>query len=521
MESLSHICFVPDRAILVGAAAFGMLVAVSLERTRGAGKLNLDTVWQDRLMSNVGRLALDGGGGMILASCFTLGIQRFNLQGRSEGSYHLGGTVSHAVTDFPGRTIAAATLEGELIVMNSAGNVRWRTRLPRPLVALEIDPLGRYVLYSHATGEIVRLDLFGGSEARSSRRASPLPLAASGRAARAATASVRIPDWVIPVVESDQQAETAVLAVQDDPPTIALFTSPHRLQLFDISGQRHSQGPDMTGVGRILRLAPGWLAAATDRQILLCNLRLGTQTRLDVSLVELTHLAIKPDEFGLALVQERDRVGRLSPTSRWIWKKELRSPVEDLAIGADAFAAVTTHGGELLIFDAEGNPSTGFSCDPTDPPLLIEAPARGPEHVTWVSLARRTQVLRGHARWGDVLWELGVPFEGWSLLQLGDRALVVGADGRTISVSGAGSIDQQSAPSGESSDLFFLDRQQLAYRVSRRGVHLIASGLDGQVKWRSVLERPSGPMAVGSSGVAVMIGRSLAWYSNTRESSHD
>ena len=39
---------------------------------------------------------------MILASCYTLGIQRFDLRGRNEGSYHLGGTVSHAVPDFPG-----------------------------------------------------------------------------------------------------------------------------------------------------------------------------------------------------------------------------------------------------------------------------------------------------------------------------------------------------------------------------------------------------------------------------------
>ena len=112
-------------------------------------------------MSNVGRLTVNGDGAMVLASCFTHGIQRFDLKGRNEGSYHLGGTVSHAVPDFPGRTIVAATLEGELVVMNSAGNVRWRTQLSRPAIALEVDPLGRYVLYGHSTGEIIRLDLFG------------------------------------------------------------------------------------------------------------------------------------------------------------------------------------------------------------------------------------------------------------------------------------------------------------------------------------------------------------------------
>ncbi len=245
MEPLSHLCFVPGRPIMVGAAAFGMLVGIALEGTPVAvGGSTPRSSGNDRLMSNVGRLALNGDGGMILASCFTLGIQRFDLQGRNEGSYHLGGTVSHAVPDFPGRTIVAATLEGELAVMNSAGNVRWRTRLPRPVTALDVDPLGRYVIYGHATGEIVRLDLFGGARAERHR----------GKRARAglrrpAAPCVRPPgrcgppDWQVPVVETEQQSETAVISVVDDPPVIALFTSPHRLQLFSVSGQKLGQGP--------------------------------------------------------------------------------------------------------------------------------------------------------------------------------------------------------------------------------------------------------------------------------------
>src|SRR5205823_13502166 len=136
---------------------------------------------------------------------------------------------------------------------------------------------------------------------------------------------------------------------------------PHRLQLFNNSGQKQAQGPDMTGVGRILRTAPGWLAAATDRQIVLCDLKRNKIRRLDVSLVQLTHLAIKPDDFGLALIQERDRIGRLTTASCWVWKHELRFPVEDLAIGPRGFAAITTNGGQLQIFDPAGEPSIGFT----------------------------------------------------------------------------------------------------------------------------------------------------------------
>src|SRR5262249_2246478 len=81
MHSLSHLCFVPGRAMAIGAAAFGTMVGVEFEPGRGSGHLDPEIIWQERLLSNVGRLALDGEGGMILASCYTLGIQRFDLRG--------------------------------------------------------------------------------------------------------------------------------------------------------------------------------------------------------------------------------------------------------------------------------------------------------------------------------------------------------------------------------------------------------------------------------------------------------
>ena len=181
IQPVAHLCFLADRPFLVGAAAFGMLVGVEVLASRTSGRLEPVIAWQDRLMSNVGRLTTSGDGAMVLASCFTHGIQRFDLKGRNEGSYHLGGTVSHAVPDFPGRTIVAATLEGELAIINSAGNVRWRTRLARPAIALEVDPLGRYVLHGHSTGEIVRLDLFGPGPG--SGRSAPAEIGAAPRAA--------------------------------------------------------------------------------------------------------------------------------------------------------------------------------------------------------------------------------------------------------------------------------------------------------------------------------------------------
>jgi hypothetical protein len=514
VETISHFCFVPDRPIAIVAAAFGMMAGVALDPTRGGDRLETEILWQERMMSTVGRLALSGDGAMVLASCYTLGIQRFDLRGRNEGSYHLGGTVSHAIPDFPGRTIAAATLERELALMNSAGNVRWRTTLPRPITALEMDPLGRFVVYGHATGEIVRLDLFGGAPGRTSARTARRAATAqsSGSAVRSSTGGVRTPNWVVPAVDSDQQAETAVLAVSEDPPLIALFTSPQRVQLFDMTGQKRGEASDLAGVGRLLRTSPGWLAAATDRQIILFDLKHQTHRRLDVSLMELTHLAIRPDEFGLALVQERDRIGRLTVSNRWVWKQELRSPIEDIAIGPYGFVAVTTHGGELIVFDPAGESTSGFTFDPTDPPLLIEAPVDSPPPVAWITLARRAQSLRGHDLRGQVLWERPLPWEGWAFYRLHKAVVATAADGSALACAGSGEMTPQSTSSGEANDVFFTDPSGVPLRLTRRGVHLICSSLDGRVRWRAFLDGLPGPLGCATPGVAVMIGRSLAWF---------
>lgn len=515
IQPLAHLCFLADRPFLVGAAAFGMMVGVDVQGSRAGGRLDLELAWQDRLLSNVGRLTVSGGGGgMILASCFTHGIQRFDLRGRNEGSYHLGGTVSHAVPDFPGRTIAATTLEGELAIMNSAGNVRWRTNLPRPAIALEMDPLGRYVIYAFSTGEIVRLDLYGvgPGSGRKTEDGAGRAASASGDLPRTTTGAVRRPDWTLPQVVSAQQAETAVVAVTEDPAYVVLFISPHRLQLYTTAGEKLGTGPDMDGVGRILRTAPGWLAAATDRQIVLCDLRRNTQRRLDLSLVELTHLVIRPDSFGLALIQERDRIGRVTASGRWVWKRELKTPVEDLAVGPEGVCAVTTEDGKLLIFDPAGEPTVGATFDPADPPLLIEAPDASPTGVVWVALGRRQQQITGHDLRGKVVWSKSLPWEGWALAKVGGFAIATSADGRARALDRSGTVHAEGSATGTSNDVFTLDESGEPVRISQRGVHLICTTIDGRVRWRAVGEEALGPFAANSPGVALLIGRSLAWF---------
>ncbi|AGA29095.1 WD40 repeat domain-containing protein [Singulisphaera acidiphila] len=511
-HAMAHLVFVPDRPFLLGAATYGMLVGIELEPGSSAGKLAAEVAWEESLMSNVGRLTTTGDGGMILASCFTYGIQRFDFRGGNEGAYHLGGTAAHAVPDFAGRMIAVSTLEGELAVLSSSGGVRWKTMLSRPVIALEADPLGRYLIHGHATGEIVRLDLYGSSRP-TMPRTSPEPATATPRPG---ASPMRTPAWSIPIASTDEQAESAVLTVLDDPARIGLMTNSNRLQIFSSQGENLGQTPELLGFGRILRTAPGWIAAATDRYVMLYNARRSQAQRVDLSMVEITHLAIAPDSYGLGVVQERDRIGRATLSGRWIWKRELASSVEDFAISPDGFTAVTTTDGRLDVFDPAGEPVGGVPGNPADPLFLIEAPEGSPSQVAWVTLARRAQVLRGHDRTGKINWESPVPWEGWQLHRLGAIAMVSAPDGRTLAFDGAGHLRGQSRASDVPHDVFGTDPQGQTLRVSRQGVHLICSDLSGRVNWRAVADQPLGPVAIGRTGVAVLIGRSLAWFPSTK-----
>ena len=509
-QPLSSLQFIPDRPFLIGTGAYGSISGMALYPRGSSGSIDGEVLWSEAIMSSLGRLATSGDGQMILLACYTHGIQRYDIEGRSEGAYHLGGSAGHAVPDFAGRSIAVATLEGELAILSGAGNVKWRTTLGRPASHLEIDALGRYLVYGLETGEIARLDLQPGSRSASNpKKSGSQRRVTSPSGTRTGTSSVRVPSWSAEVVSNVDQAEFAVLAVADDPPRVAIITHHNRMEIFQQDGKRLGQAPEIDGVGRIVRTAPGWIAAATDRRVVLCDLRKNTAQRVDFSLAELTHLSILPDSYGLAIVQERDRVGRATNAGRWIWKCELNSPVEDIAIDSDGFTALTTEDGLLRVYNPAGVVSGEFRGPPSDPALLIAAPSGSP--IAWMTLTRRGQVLRGHDRIGRVAWESPVPWEAWQFQAVGNCAVAVAPDGRIVAYDDSGHALGQGRADGVP-DAFADGPKGLPLRISKQGVHLICSDLGGGVLWRAVVDAPLGPIASGPTGLAVLIGKSLAWF---------
>jgi hypothetical protein len=508
LHPLAQLRFVPDRPVLLAASSYGSLFAFDLEPDGSDGSLVVTERWRSHVLSSIGRLAITGDGGVILLSCYTHGLQRFDSEGRNEGTYHLDGTATLAVTDFAGKLVVAATTEGSLAILNPSGQVRWKAVLARGPVGLECDGLGQFVIYGLPSGEIVRLDL------EASTAPTPRHEVADESDEGMTTGNLRAPKWRAAIARSDEQAETAVLAVLADPPRVIALTNRNRLQVFDEEGNDLGETPEVSGVGRVLRTAPGWVVAATDRHVLVLDAREGTARRLDLSLVELSHVGLRPADHGIVLIQEGDRIGRVSLAGRWVWKKELKSRVEDLALGSQAQTAVTNEAGELLVFDAAGAPSGRFAAEAPEPLALAAAPVGSPAGVCWITLARQAQVLRGHGADGRVIWESPVPWEAWQLHGLGSCVVVEAVDGRALAIEGSGHVIGRGRAESSGS-LFHAGPDGSPRRLTVQGENLVVTDLDGRVRWRAIAGAEIGPRAAAANGVAVLLGRDLAWYPDT------
>ncbi len=167
------------------------------------------------------------------------------------------------------------------------------------------------------------------------------------------------------------------------------------------------------------------------------------------------------------------------------------------------------------IFDPAGESTSRFTFDLSDPPLLIEAPDDSPPNVAWVTLARRLRKSYAGTTYAGMCCGSG-PCPGKVGPCSGSAAThsPMPPTAAPWPATDRGKSSFNRASSGDPNDLFSVDSTGAPLRISRRGVHLISALLDGRVRWRAVVDKPLGPLAAGTTGVAVMLGRSLAWFQN-------
>jgi hypothetical protein len=513
---LRHLLFLVGQPYLIGAAEYGLA---------GCYELDGEPRWQDALWSSAGHVSASGEGYAILVSCYGHGLQRYGLDGTNEGAYHLGGDVARASIDYDGKTFAAATLEGTLLLVNAAGHILWRQALSRPAREIALDAAGRFILYGLETGEITMLDLAG-----SAASLRPVPAAASGpktthdvspvllapavatpsQSSRGAGRQLREPTWKVSAFDSESQAETAVMGLIEHPTRVVVFSNRRRVEILGDRGEQIHATDLMAGVGRYLEVDASLVVAATDREIVVYDISANTSTKFFQRCTQLSHLRIDSSAGEIVVIEERDRLSRFDLAGERRWVKTIESPVEHLVLGANRTCAVTTEDGRLIVLDGDKHVVGEYRTMPREVLSAVRLGSR------WITLAGKSQQVRCHELAGSVEWQTTIPTEAWRLARLAGRVIARAAGGRIYVLDSMGKIvlDSTELPS---ESLLFLNRRDEHCALFCRAGNLMVTDLMGRVQWRHISSETIGPVAAGGAGVACVLGRELVYFADFEE----
>jgi hypothetical protein len=146
---LSYARFVTTEPDLISAADNGLVCRHHLDGT---------PVWGEPWWSNIGDLCITGDGQTVFLAGLNLGIQRFDGNGNSQGTYLVEGTPNRIAASFALKRLVASTVEKGLVWLDSDGEILWATQTPEEIRSLCCDPLGTGIVCGFESGRVVRLD---------------------------------------------------------------------------------------------------------------------------------------------------------------------------------------------------------------------------------------------------------------------------------------------------------------------------------------------------------------------------
>lgn len=149
IRPLSFVKLCTGAPVIFGAAEHDLLCCHTL-----AG----EPLWDQKMWSNAGGIAVTGEGDVIYLASYHHGIQTYNSEGEGLGAYVVEGTVNRVAVSYePGRLIAS-TLERHLYWLDADGQLLWASTAPDEICDLYCDPAGEWVVCGLDSGRLLRLD---------------------------------------------------------------------------------------------------------------------------------------------------------------------------------------------------------------------------------------------------------------------------------------------------------------------------------------------------------------------------
>jgi hypothetical protein len=152
VRPLAALEFCSQSPLLFGAAEHGLV---------GCYELSGAEVWQERFWSNVGDIATTGDGNRIYLASSAHGVQTLDGDGSTVGAYVVEGTTRRVAASYEPGHVICSTVERQLFVMDSHGDVIWHAEPPDDVVDIACSAFGEEVTVAVSSGEILRLDWGG------------------------------------------------------------------------------------------------------------------------------------------------------------------------------------------------------------------------------------------------------------------------------------------------------------------------------------------------------------------------
>ncbi len=460
--------------------------------------------------AGVGGTAIDGTGDVMVLACFGLGVERVDPNGKREGVYRIAGTPTRVAIDFDGSQIWVSTQEKQLFELDFSGTVRNKVTLTGVPTSLQVDPLSRYVVIGYPNAGVhcePAATLFSGQQLvdvvpDSAERANRP--AAQGKLATDPTCELR-------VVESTEEAETAVLETIGQSSQIAYFNAHKRLTVYGPDGDRVFESPSIPGTGRGMVKNERWLAALTDQKIVAYDPNDHDAVECQLPTTEISNLEIET-KFGHAVVVEACRIlTRFVFPEHVIWQEKFSDPVEALAIQpADGTVAVVLEDKSLAVYSATGDSMGRFRPRKSDPMMLTWM------DDGWITSGRDQRVVRGHELTGSVVWQQNLNFAPWAVFRLGPFMVVTSADGQAMALNNDGEIIAQTIEPREQCK-YLLWNNKVPARAFKKNDTFLISTFEGKLLWRVSDDRPMGNFAVNSASAWIFLGKRLCHYSLIEE----
>lgn len=152
IRPLAFLKFCPSEPVVFGVAEHGLICCHNLSGAE---------IWQEKNWSNVGGIQITGDGDLVYLASFGHGVEAFDGDGASIGSYILDGTVNRIAVSYEPQRLIASTVEGKLIWLDADGELLWSTTVDDKIVDLVCDPLGEWAIVGFQNKGIYRLDWGG------------------------------------------------------------------------------------------------------------------------------------------------------------------------------------------------------------------------------------------------------------------------------------------------------------------------------------------------------------------------